>query len=127
MHRDDGPRDHAAARHSQVLPCRQLDLRSIIQKLFLHSVVKFLPAVVRERGDIVENEAAVLGIEFSGSFRIPRAPTKVSRAPTIARTTYSTQRHRSALLWTALPIEAAIPYLLATRGTRVCRGGCPNT
>src|SRR5260370_18153123 len=74
MHRDDGPRDHAAARHPQVLPCRQLNLRSIIQKLFLHSVVKFLPAMVSERSDIVKNEAAVLGIEFSGSFRIPRAP-----------------------------------------------------
>src|SRR5229473_4910944 len=76
MHRDDGPRDHAAARHSQVLARRQLDLRSIIQKLFLHSVVKFLPAVVRERSDIVENEAAILGIEFSGGFRIPRAPSR---------------------------------------------------
>src|SRR6266853_4837787 len=85
MHRHDGPRNHAAARHSQVLTRRQLDLRSIIQKLFLHSVAKFLPAVVRERSDIIKNEAAVLGIEFPGSFRIPGAPSRAQVVDELAK------------------------------------------
>src|SRR5260370_10814464 len=85
MHGDGGTRHHGGGRHSQVLRCRQLDLRSIIQKLFLHSVVKFLPAVVRERGDIVENEAAVFGIEFPGSFRIPSAPSRAEVVDELAK------------------------------------------
>src|SRR5881296_2963423 len=146
MHRHDGPRDHAAASHVQLLTRRQLDFRCLIQKLFLHSVVIFLPTVVRERSHIVEDQAAVLGVELPGGFRISsapsrakavdefakrsvvrglccaRAPTNVTRAPTIASTTYSTHRHRSAFLWTALPIDAATPYLLATQGREFAGG-----
>src|SRR6267143_7154014 len=75
MHRHNGPGDDAASGHLQILASRQLDLQGIIQKFFLHRVVKFLPTVVSEGGDIVENEAIVLGVEFSRSLRRTRAPS----------------------------------------------------
>ena len=76
MHRNDGPGDHAAAVHLQILTGGQLDLRSILQKLLLHSVVKFLPAVVRKGSDIVENQVVVLCVEFLRSLRRSRAPSR---------------------------------------------------
>src|SRR5713226_4715238 len=76
MHRHDGPRDHAAASHFQLLTRRQLNFRGIIQKFFLYSVVIFLPTVVREGSDIVENEAVVLGVELRRSLRISGAPRR---------------------------------------------------
>src|SRR6266852_2244298 len=76
MHRYNGPGNHAAASHLQVLTRRQLDLRGVIQKLLLHSVVIFLPTVVCEGSDIVENETIVLGIELRRSLRRPRAPRR---------------------------------------------------
>src|SRR5260370_8049374 len=76
MLRPDGPRDRAAASPLQVLPCRQLDFRRIIQEFFLHPVVKFLPAVVREGRDVIENQAAVLGVELRRPLRVPSAPSR---------------------------------------------------
>src|SRR5438045_6562746 len=76
MHRNDGPGDHAPAVHLQILTGGQLDLRSILQKLLLHSVVKFLPAVVRKGSDIVENQVVVLCVEFRRSLRRSRAPSR---------------------------------------------------
>src|SRR6266852_960791 len=64
-------------------------------------------------------------VASSVAFCCARAPTKVSRAPTIASATYNSQRHRAAFLPTTLPVEAVIPYLLATRGQE-WGGGCPN-
>src|SRR6267143_759933 len=53
-------------------------------------------------------------VASSVAFCCARAPTNVSRPPTIASPTYSTHRHRSAFLPTALPIASVTPYLLAT-------------
>src|SRR5216684_8094730 len=57
----------------------------------------------------------------SVAFCCARAPTKVSNAPAIASATYSSQRHRSAFLCTALLIVAVIPYFLAARGPEFAR------
>src|SRR6267143_1181307 len=76
MHRHNGPGDHAAASYLQFLARRQLDLRGAVQEFLLHSVMKFLPAVVCKRSDIVENQAVVLGIKSRRSFRISRAPSR---------------------------------------------------
>src|SRR5260370_21935881 len=64
-------------------------------------------------------------VASSVAFCCARAPTKVSNAPAIASATYSSQRQRSACLLTGLPVDAVIPYLLATRG-RQFTGRCPN-
>src|SRR5882762_8099275 len=57
----------------------------------------------------------------SAAFCCARAPTNVSNAPVIASAIYRSQRHRSAFLWTGLPIDAVIPYLLAAQ-ERKCAG-----
>src|SRR5882672_306579 len=75
MHRHNRPGDHPAAGHLQVPTRRELDLRCIIQEFLLHSVVKFLPTMVRERSHIVENQAIVLGVELRRSVRRSRAPS----------------------------------------------------
>src|SRR5260370_35586796 len=75
MHRYDRPGDHPAASHLQVLTRRQFNLRSIIQKLFQHSVVILLPAVVREGSYVVENEAIVFCVELSWRLCRSRAPS----------------------------------------------------
>src|SRR6266478_3760526 len=135
MHRHNRPGDHPAAGHLQVPTRRELDLRCVIQEFLLHSVVKFLPTMVRERSHIVENQAIVLGVELRRSVRRSRAPSlaiavdeltkggifRASAAPVLASATYSRQRHRSAFLWTGLPIDAVIPYLLAAQ-ERKCAG-----
>src|SRR5438132_8459667 len=84
MHRNDGPGDHVAAVHFQILTGGQLDLRSILQKLLLHSVVKFLPAVVRKGSDIVENQVVVLCVEFRRSLRRSRAPSRAKAIDQLA-------------------------------------------
>jgi hypothetical protein len=68
------PGNRAAPRHFQVLAGGQLDLRGVVEKFFLHSVVKFLPAVVGKGSDIIENKAVILGVELRGSLRIPSTP-----------------------------------------------------
>src|ERR1700704_6239677 len=80
MHRHNRPGDHPAASHLQIPARRQLDLRGIIQKFLLHSVLKFLPTVVRKGRDVVENETIVLCVKLRGSLRRSRAP---SRAKTV--------------------------------------------
>src|SRR6266403_961681 len=75
MHRHNRPGDHPAAGHLQVPTHRELDLRCIIQEFLLHSVVKFLPTMVRERSHIVEKQAIVLGVELRRSVRRSRAPS----------------------------------------------------
>src|SRR6266851_4290803 len=75
MHRHNRPGDHSAASHLQLLARRQSDLRGVIQKFLLHSVVKFLPPVVREGCNIVENQPVILGVELRRSLRRPRAPS----------------------------------------------------
>src|ERR1700675_4669751 len=75
MHRDNGPGDHAGAGDLQVLAGRELDLRGVVQKFFLHPGFVVLPAVVGERSDIEENQAAVLGVELRGSVRGSGAPS----------------------------------------------------
>src|ERR1700675_2796814 len=85
MHGYRRPGDHSAAGHLQILTRRQLDLRSIIQKFLLRSVVIFLPSVVGEGSDIVENEAIVLRIELRRSFRISRAPRHTKSVDELAK------------------------------------------
>src|SRR5712692_7894110 len=80
MHRHNSPGDHAAASHLQVLTRRQLDFRGIFQEFLLHCIVKFLPTVVREGCNIVENQVTVLGVELRRSLRRSSAP---SRAKTV--------------------------------------------
>src|SRR6266852_1458771 len=75
MHWHNRPGDHSAASHLQLLARRQSDLRGVIQKFLLHSVVKFLPPVVREGCNIVENQPVILGVELRRSLRRPRAPS----------------------------------------------------
>src|SRR6267142_2779392 len=115
MHWHGRPRDHSAPRHPQVFASRQLDALGGVQKLFLDAVMIFLPAMVGERGDIVENEAVLLCVKLRRRFRVSRAPTNVSIAPASAADTYSSHRQRSRRLRTALPGDAVILELLTTR------------
>src|SRR3981081_421638 len=80
MHRHNRPGDRPAAGYLQVSARRQLDLRGVIQKLLLHSVVKFLPTVISKGSNIVENETIILCVELRRSFHCSRAP---SRAKTV--------------------------------------------
>src|SRR5260370_17026168 len=75
MHRHSRRGHHSAVCRLQLLARRQSDLRGVIQKFLLHSVVKFLPPVVREGCNIVENKPVILGVELRRSLRRPRAPS----------------------------------------------------
>src|SRR5690242_5247744 len=74
MHWHDRPGNRPAPRHSQVLPCGQLEFSGTVKEFLLYSVLKLLPPMVRERGHVIENEPAILGIELRGSLRRPRTP-----------------------------------------------------
>src|SRR6266849_2152406 len=74
MHWHGRPRDHSAPRHSQFFACCQLDALRRLQKLLLDAVLIFLPAMVGERGDIVENKAVILRVELCRRFRVSSAP-----------------------------------------------------
>src|SRR6266850_8300818 len=54
-------------------------------------------------------------VASSLAFCCARAPTNVSIAPASAAATYNNQRHRWLRLPTALPVDAVILELLATR------------
>ena len=45
----------------------------------------FLPTVVRERSHIVEDQAAVLGVELPGGFRISSAPSRAKAVDEFAK------------------------------------------
>src|SRR6266850_8367504 len=74
MHGYCRPCDHSAPRYLQVLASCQLDALRRLQKLFLDAVLIFLPAVVGERGNIVENEAVLLRVKLRRRFHISSAP-----------------------------------------------------
>src|SRR2546426_2743652 len=74
MHWHGRPRDHSAPRHLQVFASRQLDALGGVQKFFLDAVMIFLPTMVSERGDIVENEAVLLRVKLRRRFRVSSAP-----------------------------------------------------
>src|SRR5216684_6473572 len=74
MHWHGRPRDHPAPRYFQLFACGELDALRRLQKLFLDAVMIFLPAMIGERGDIVENEAVLLRIKLRRRFRVSSAP-----------------------------------------------------
>src|ERR1700682_686597 len=87
VHRNRCPGDHPAAGHFQVLPRSQLDLRGIIQKFLLHSVVVLLPTVICKRRPLKKNESVVLGVELRRSIRRSRAPSRAIAVDELAKVT----------------------------------------
>src|SRR5260370_29847254 len=85
MHWDCHPSHHAAAVHLQLLTRGQLDLRSTLQKLLLHSFVVLLPTVIRERRHIIKNESVLLGVELRRCIRCTRAPSRAIAVDELAK------------------------------------------
>jgi len=124
MHRDNGPGDHAAGGLTlRSFPAVSLISEALSRNSFCTPAWNFLPTVVGEGSDIVENQAAVLGVELSpGRPTVPSAPKRhtgcrpasgkwhrlwlsvelARRQMSAGRqksasATYMSQRHRSAL------------------------------
>src|SRR5260370_28659274 len=85
MHWDCHPSHHAATVHLQVLTRGQLDLRSTLQKLFLHSFVVLLPTVIRERRHIIKNQSVFLGVELRRCIRRTSAPSRAIAVDQLAK------------------------------------------
>src|SRR6266436_1057430 len=74
MHGDRGPRQCASPRDLQVLACGQASAGYFREKFLLHSVVIFLPAVIRKRSQIIEDEPALLRVKLRRRIRVSGTP-----------------------------------------------------
>src|SRR5215469_12986771 len=74
VHRNGRPRDVTVARHLKLLARSQRRGRGVVQQILVDAEFVFLPALVGERREVVEDQAIVLCIEFRGIRGVPGTP-----------------------------------------------------
>jgi len=74
VHGDGGPGDGAVASDLEFVACGERDGYSAVQQILADTGVIFLPAGIRERSNIVEDQAVALGVELGGVVRIAGTP-----------------------------------------------------
>src|SRR5260370_33704886 len=68
MHGDGGPGQCAAPGNLQISSRQQASAGHVREQFSSYSVVILLPAVIRERSQIVEDEAVILGVDPARRF-----------------------------------------------------------
>src|SRR6516162_2097324 len=66
VHRHGRPRDVAVPCYLQLLTRRQRSGRGVVKQVLMNSRLIFFPALIGERGEIVEDQSIVLGVELAG-------------------------------------------------------------